>query len=43
MAEKSVPGVRKREQEIKELERRTADPEDWYNGEDAEDGRGDDE
>jgi len=40
MDEKTVPGVRKREQEIAELEKRVADPNDPYNGEDAEDGRG---
>ena len=40
MTDKSVPGVRKREQEIAELDERVADPNDPYNAEDSEDGRG---
>ena len=42
MTDKTAPGVRKREKEIKELERQVADPNEFYNGEDAEDGRGTD-
>lgn len=38
MTEKPVPGVRSREAEIKELDRRVQDPKDPYTGEDPHEG-----